>query len=246
MRTRRDQLAREKLNTFSRLERALRQKVRNEFDRRQANIDIERQLSGAAIDDEEAKDVLRTDSMLPEQINLLEKLLTWPTSHSLEAEWQRRNTAVFAISQYCCYLEGGPLRGRRKRPAPSDEPDEEQTTLEVRTTKTASVSPEMSQEELLLEKAERYIRKAKKPRRCYQCYGDTLLPVHRRIQKYSEYKSTLRHFREKHLKDRRCHMCSEDLLHEMHLRRHAEDVHRLATIRNYYPKEGSGSDIDTD
>ncbi|KAJ6103824.1 hypothetical protein N7486_004046 [Penicillium sp. IBT 16267x] len=49
--------------------------------------------------------------------------------------------------------------------------------------------------------------------------------------------------------DRRYHIYSEDLLHEMHLRRHAEDVHRLATERNYYAKEEkeeSGSDIDTD
>ncbi|KAJ5812296.1 hypothetical protein N7474_008597 [Penicillium riverlandense] len=37
----------------------------------------------------------------------------------------------------------------------------------------------------------------------------------------SEYKSTLRHFREKHFYDRKCLMCYEDLLHEMHLRRHA-------------------------
>ncbi|KAJ5651633.1 uncharacterized protein N7484_005356 [Penicillium longicatenatum] len=249
MRSRRDKLARDKLNTFGRLERALRQKIRKEFDRKQANIDIERQLSGAAIDDEEAKNVLRTDSMLPEQINLLEKLFTWPTSHSLDAEWQRRNAAVVAISQYCGHLEGGPLRGRRKRTAPSDDTDEEQRTMKLQSLKTVPLSPEVSQEELLLEKAGKYIRKAKKPRRCFQCYGDAQLPVLRRTQKYSEYKSTLRHFRKCHLKDRRCHMCSEDLLHEMHLRRHAEDVHRLATERNYYAKqekEESGSDIDTD
>lgn len=41
-------------------------------------------------------------------------------------------------------------------------------------------------------------------------------------------------------------MCSEDILHEMHLRRHAEDVHRLATNRNYYSNEATESDIDTD
>lgn len=64
--------------------------------------------------------LLRTDSMLPEQINVLGKLLTWPTCHSLDGEWQRRNAAVVAISQYCGHLEGGPLRGR-KRVAPSDE-----------------------------------------------------------------------------------------------------------------------------
>ncbi|CRL26586.1 unnamed protein product [Penicillium camemberti] len=118
--------------------------------------------------------------MLPEQINLLEKLLTWPTSYSLEAEWQRQNAAVIAISQYYCHLEDRPLRRRRKRSAPTDEPDEEQTTIEGRITKTTSVSPKILQEELLLEKAGKYIRKAKKPRRCFQCYGDAQLPVHRR------------------------------------------------------------------
>jgi hypothetical protein len=41
-------------------------------------------------------------------------------------------------------------------------------------------------------------------------------------------------------------MCDEDLLHEMHLRRHAEEVHRLSTERNYYAKEDTGPDIDTD
>ena len=72
-----DKLTREKVNTFHRLERILRNKTRMEFDRKQATRDIERQLSGMAVDDEEAKEVLRTeDQMLPEQIFLLEKLFT--------------------------------------------------------------------------------------------------------------------------------------------------------------------------
>ncbi|KAJ5819391.1 hypothetical protein N7474_004982 [Penicillium riverlandense] len=242
-----DKLTRERANTFSRLERILRKETRMEFDRKQAVRDIERQLSGTAVDDEEAKEVLRKeDQMLPEQIFLLEKLFTWPISHSLETEWQRRNDAVAAISQYCPVLEGGPLRGRRKQAAPCDGFDEQQTTMTVQPTKIICSSPEPSQQAITLSKAEKYIRKAKKPRRCFQCYGNTLLPTHRRTQKYSEYKSTVRHFREKHLKDRRCHMCDEDLLHEMHLRRHAEDVHRLSTERNYHTKEEAGSDIDTD
>ncbi|KAJ5807729.1 hypothetical protein N7474_008998, partial [Penicillium riverlandense] len=47
-------------------------------------------------------------------------------------------------------------------------------------------------------------------------------PFYTQVKKWSEYKSTLRHFRKKHLDDRKCLMCKEDLLHEMHLRRHAE------------------------
>lgn len=232
-----DKLAREKANTFHRLERILRKKTRMEFYRKQATRDIERQLSGMAVDDEEAKEVLRTKGqMLPEQIFLLEKLFTWPTSTSLEAEWQRRNAAVAAISQYCPVLEGGPLHGRRKRITPSDGFGEQQSGAVVRPAKIRCASPQPSQEELLLLQAEEHIRTAKKPQRCFQCYGNTLLPTHRRTQEWSDYKSTLRHFRGKHLGDRRCHMCCEDLLQEMHLRRHAEDVHRLSTQRNYYAK----------
>ena len=150
------------------------------------------------------------------------------------------------ISRYCCFLEGGLLRGRRKRAALSDGFDEEQTSVLPEPAKKTCSSLEPSQQDILLVKAENYIKKAKKPRRCFQCYGNTELPIHRRTQKYSEYKSTLRHFREKHLQDRRCHMCDKDLLHEMHLRRHAEEIHRLSTERNYYVKEDTGSDIDTD
>ncbi|KAI2697980.1 hypothetical protein CBS147354_9889 [Penicillium roqueforti] len=200
MQSRLEKLKRETSNTFGRLERALRRKVRHEFDRKQAIIDIERQLSGAAVDDEEAKKVLQVeDQMLPEQIDLLEKLFTWPTSQSLEAEWQRRNATVATISRYCGFLEGGPLRGRRKRAVPSDGFDEEQTSVLPEPAKKSCSSPEPSQQDILLVKAGNYIKKAKKPRRCFQCYGDTELPIHRRTQKYSEYKSTLRHFREKHL-----------------------------------------------
>lgn len=63
-----------------RLEMALRQKFRKEFDCKQANIDIERRLSGATIDEKEPQSLLRADSIFSEQIDLLEKLLTWPTS----------------------------------------------------------------------------------------------------------------------------------------------------------------------
>ncbi|BDD57414.1 hypothetical protein MAP00_002777 [Monascus purpureus] len=170
-----EKLTRERTNTFNRLARALRQQIRKEFDRKQAIIDIERQLSGAAINDEEAKDVLRTDQMLPEQIYLFEKLFTWPTSLSLENEWQRRNAAVKAISQYCSLLEGGPLRGRPKRATLSDGFDEEQSAIVVRPAKIHCASPKPSQQELLLQQAEEHIRIAEQPQRCFQCFGNTML-----------------------------------------------------------------------
>ncbi|KAJ6126308.1 hypothetical protein N7523_001920 [Penicillium sp. IBT 18751x] len=225
-----DKLTRDVANTFGRLERRLRDKIRKEFDREQAVIDTKRQLSGSAVNDEVAKELLRTeDHMSPEQIKLIEKLLTWPTSKSLEAEWERRNAAVAAISQYCSVHEGGPLRGRRKRPSPDDGFNETQTSITIRQLKINCTSRGMSQREVLLQQAEEHIKTSDKPLRCFQCYGNTMEPDHRRVQEWSKYKSTLRHFRSKHLVDRRCHMCKVDLLHEMHLRRHAEEVHRLCT-----------------
>lgn len=78
-------------------------------------IDIERQLSGGAVD-EDAKETLATEEgMLPEQIYLLEKLMTWPTSLSLEAEWRRCSEAMNAVTAYCRVEEGGSRRGRKPK-----------------------------------------------------------------------------------------------------------------------------------
>ncbi|OJD21915.1 hypothetical protein ACJ73_06740, partial [Blastomyces percursus] len=52
-----------------------REQVREEFDDEQAVIDIERQLSGEALD-EEAMETLQEEQMLPVLISLLSKLLT--------------------------------------------------------------------------------------------------------------------------------------------------------------------------
>ncbi|KAH2152561.1 hypothetical protein KXW33_002141 [Aspergillus fumigatus] len=109
-------------NTRRRLQERRRKEIRQVFSRKQAVIDIERQLTGGAVNDEPAREVLRQDfAMPPEHILLVESFFTWPTSNSLEDEWARRNKAVMAGVQYCGFQEGGPLRGRPKRPASEDE-----------------------------------------------------------------------------------------------------------------------------
>ncbi|KAK9550408.1 hypothetical protein V6Z79_008273 [Aspergillus fumigatus] len=108
-------------NTRRRLQYKRRKEVRQEFSRKQAVIDIERQLSGSAVHDEDDREFSQAEyEMPPAQIRLVEKLLVVPTSWSLEAEWQRRHEAVEAIKEYCDFLEGGPLRGRPKRSVPRD------------------------------------------------------------------------------------------------------------------------------
>ncbi|KAJ6003876.1 zinc finger protein [Penicillium herquei] len=134
-----------------------------------------------------------------------------PTTDSLEDEWTRRNKAVAAGIQYCGFQEGGPLRGRRKRSAPSDDDDvvpspparkiKTDTSPEERHTAGGKPIPNV---ELTLA--------------CFQC-----------PKAYADYNGVRRHFRDSHLMDRRCNFCDLSVLHEMHLRRHAGEDHGLRT-----------------
>ena len=73
-------------------------------------IDIERQLTGGAVSDKPACEVLQKEFTMPsEQICLVEIFFTWPTTDSLEDEWEQHNKAVAAGVQYCGFQEGGPL-----------------------------------------------------------------------------------------------------------------------------------------
>lgn len=223
------QLKRNVTNTRNRLLYDLRKRIREDFDSHQAVIDIERQLGGSALHDEETKEILRTEeNMLPQQISLLGKLTTWPTSLSLEAEWKRRNDAVNAVRMYCDVREGGPRRGRRcpKRPPPAGKyiaangvqaPDS--------TTDQSGLSPS----EEALREAGAHIQRAIKPLGCFQCYGNLVESDERRMKHYSRHKHLLRHFRAAHLDDRCCNFCNEPVEHEMGLRRHAHEKHRLKT-----------------
>ena len=198
-----------------------RKQVRRDFSRKQAVIDIQRQLTGGAVDDEPAREVLREEfGMPPAHVLLVEALFTWPTSDSLEQEWARRNKAVAAGSQYCGFPEGGPLRGRRKkRSTPSDE-DEERIASHPCCKQKSEEMPTISVWEEEPVKLENNVESAARPVVCFQCKKD-----------YSDHYGVKRHFRNLHLQDCKCNACDDEVLfqHEMHLQRHAQVVHRLCT-----------------
>ncbi|KAK9311428.1 hypothetical protein V1524DRAFT_41933 [Lipomyces starkeyi] len=156
----------------------------------------------------------------------MEKLMTWPTSDSIEAEWRRRNEAVEAVRVYCDVLEGGPRRGRRPKA----------TVLVVEDTVMADVSTEsaalLSARDESFRVSEEHIRTAAKPLRCFQCYGDLGQADNRRVQEYRYHKNLIRHFRTWHMDDRRCNFCGNEegeFLLQMHWQRHAQAIHRLKT-----------------
>ncbi|CAL5868085.1 uncharacterized protein PFLUO_LOCUS2308 [Penicillium psychrofluorescens] len=94
-------------NLRRRLQDKRRKETRRDFSRKQAVIDIERQLTGEAVSDEPAREVLRKEFEMPsEQILLEETFFTWSTTDSLEDEWTRRKKAVAAGIQYCGFQRG--------------------------------------------------------------------------------------------------------------------------------------------
>jgi hypothetical protein len=221
-----DRLKKAVTNTRKRLLYDLRIRVRQEFDDEQAVVDTERQLSGTALHDEETKEVLqKEEQMLPEQVHLLEKLMTWPTSDSIEAEWRRRNEAVEAVRVYCDVLEGGPRRGRR----PTAVARVEEVTV-MEDVPTESVGP-LSERAQAFQIAEHHIKKApqKELLRCFQCFSDPEQADSRRLKRYDYHRNLVRHFRDWHLDDRRCNYCGEkgEFLLQMHWQRHVQDAHRL-------------------
>ncbi|KAE8404947.1 hypothetical protein BDV37DRAFT_100525 [Aspergillus pseudonomiae] len=202
-------------NTRRRLREKRRKEIRRDFSRIQAVIDIERQLTGGAVNNEPAREVLRKEfAMPPEQIVLVETFFTWPTSDSLEDEWMRRSKATAAATLYCGFREGGPLRGRPKRPASDDETQvADPPAKKQKTQKRPTVSAWENKLVAIKEKVA-----AEKPSACFQC-----------LKEYSDVYGLKRHFKTLHLQDRQCNFCDLSLQHEMHLRRHAQDVHRLRT-----------------
>jgi hypothetical protein len=104
--------------------------------------------------------------MLPEQVNLLEKLMTWPTSALIEAEWQQRNEAVEAVRVYCNVLKGGPRQGRRPKATVLVEED---TVMEGVLTELAKPLSKQDQSFWL---AEEHLKQAPEPSCCFQCFSN--------------------------------------------------------------------------
>ncbi|KAI1906889.1 hypothetical protein LOZ65_006818 [Ophidiomyces ophidiicola] len=210
-------LDRDIANIRQRLPYRLRNATRREFSRKQAVVDIARQLSETPAHSKPAQRPSGKEACIPQaQMHLLQCLMSLPTSDSLDEEWQRHNKATEAVRQYCGFLEGGPLRGRPPPQAPSNgacSPD-----LETKTEQGLPTSVSAWEEKYLA--VEKHIQLARKPKACFQCR-----------KQYSRYADVLRHFRSTHLRDRRCNFCGngEIFQDQMALQLHAFKIHRLET-----------------
>ncbi|KAJ5962649.1 hypothetical protein N7501_007590 [Penicillium viridicatum] len=223
-------------NTRKRLHRSLRHQIREKFDEEQAFLDIEAQLSGAAVKEESEAKLFLEDTMHPLQLLLVQSLLSYPVSNSLEDEWHRRDSGTAAVMQYCDVLEGGPLRGRPKQkalnsaplPEPITQPKDQQTRSDIDPRKV-----HVSDRDKPLRATREYLETAKQTEACFQCFANEGLPDKVRFQMFHDPGCVTRHFDAIHLKEEplKCNWCEVALLHQMAFQRHTFDVHRVRSRR---------------
>ena len=227
------QKARRRLrNETQRQRRLLLVEIVDRFKKEQPVIDSERQLSGKVVDEDTRGALERSDQMTPEQLLLIDAILTLPET-SPEKELQRRIAAIHAVTAYCGVEEGrSHLHVRRGRPAGGGVPTvvgaEEQARPEFDVALSQAISSVMSDE---------------RPTKCFLCLGNPQLSIRERIRDYATPGSLSRHFHNRHVKKMLakqqidCGVCDIRLLHRMHLLNHAERFHgtvsrRLACISN--------------
>jgi len=194
------------------------------FKKEQPVKDSERQLSGKVVDEDTRGALERSDQMTPEQLHLIDAILTLPEA-TFEKECQRRIAAINAVTAYCGVEEGQPCcRGPRGRRA--------KVLSGIEATDVAQLAPDTP-----LSRAISSIKKDKRPTICFLCLGNPALPIRERVVTYATPGSLTRHFNRKHVSKLEewepsiCWMCDVKLEHRQHLQNHAERFHGTVSRR---------------
>jgi len=188
-----DRLGRKINNEKQCLRHALRIEIRKKWDREQAVIDIERQLSGLTFSEDVKMQLESSIARTPEHKRLIETVMSLPGS-TLEAETRRRNDAINAIVAYCKTEEGGTYRPNRQRRSTAH--------LASPATKTEEGAQPLVAEDPLkkeLDLAMLSVYKEKRPKICFLCLGNEHLPIDKRVYSFKTPGDLSKHFKRKHL-----------------------------------------------
>jgi len=188
------------------------------YKKEQPVIDSERQLSGRVVDEDVRGALERSDHMTPEQLLLIDAVLTLPET-SLEKECQRRITAINAVTAYCGVEEGVTFRrSRAGRPLPP-------------VSAVKDEKPLRSEADIMLRRAISSVATDKRPTICFACLGNPNLTIRERVVSFSSPGCLTRHFMRKHVRrlgvnePTECRICDVRLEHRMHFQSHAEKFH---------------------
>ena len=199
-------------NLRRRHEKALLTKVKERYKKEQPVIDIQRQLKGLPMAEQEA--LQTAEYVFEERVHAIDALFTFATS-STEEECQRRITAINALIALCKKQESQGFRRRR-----ADIKFKEKQT---------SVSPPPNLSETLPVEC--------KATQCIFCLGNEDLSAPDRLKTFASHGDLKKHFHRKHLRHHpngqpiacphpRCEVILNDA---MHLQNHAEVVHKTRT-----------------
>ncbi|ELR05320.1 hypothetical protein GMDG_07303, partial [Pseudogymnoascus destructans 20631-21] len=157
----------------------------DQYKKEQPVINSERQLSGKVVDEDVRGALERLDDMTPEQLLLIDAVLTLPET-SLEKECQQRITTINAVTAYCSVEEGVTFhRSRAGQPVPP-----------VSTVKDEK--PLWSEADIMLRRAISSVTKDKRPTICFTCLGNPNLTIRERVVSFSSPGCLTRHFMRKH------------------------------------------------
>ncbi|KAL9580150.1 MAG: hypothetical protein Q9212_004664 [Teloschistes hypoglaucus] len=201
-----------KLNLAQRAEVDRHPEVKERYKKEQPVIDIQRQLKGFPVAEQEALEA--AGYVFAERVHAIDALFTFATS-STEQECQRRVTAINALIALCKKQES---QGFRRRKA-NIKVIEEQT----------SVSPPPSLSETLSVKC--------KATQCIFCLGNKDLSAADRLKTFAARGDLKKNFHRKHLRHHPAGQpiacphprCDVTLNGTIHLQNHAEVVHRTPT-----------------
>ncbi|KAJ5718241.1 hypothetical protein N7488_003887 [Penicillium malachiteum] len=150
-----------------------------------------------------------------------------------------RDAGTDAVVQYCDVLEGGPLRGRPRKKAPDSAPLAESIAQPHAVQQTRSgddIGERPDREPPRPERATReYLAEATRPAAYFQCFASEGTPDSVRLRMFHDAGSVTRHFDAIHLDEMplKCNWCEVTLLHQMGFQRHANEVHRVLSRRQY-------------
>ncbi|KFY96073.1 hypothetical protein V498_02927 [Pseudogymnoascus sp. VKM F-4517 (FW-2822)] len=202
----------------ARQRRLLLLEIVDRYKKEQPVIDSERQLSGKMVDEDVRGALERSDHMTPEQLLLVDAVLTLPET-SLERESQRRIAAINAVAAYCGVEEGVTFRrSRAGRPVPPISAVKDEKPLR-------------SEADIMLRHAISSVTTDKRPTICFACLGNPNLTIRERVVSFSSPGCLTRHFMRKHVRrlgvdePTECRICDVRLEHRMDFQNHAEKFH---------------------
>lgn len=182
---------------------------------------IEQQLAGVKVGKEPKILSYFSEDTLPEQRRLIETMILAPPAETIEAERQRRDDAINAVTAYCKIEEGSMFAGRKRsggRRKDTVVRREGRPLSEAEALKAAMLSV--------------YIKHpAERPTICFLCLGNEQSPFGDRTYSFSRPGDLSKHFKKKHLlllkenKDPECKLCKMTLENETHFRNHAATIH---------------------